>query len=334
MKVMLRMLNLAAGLMLMATSAWSSTPDEVLIGLRIDQITAINQKAQNFTVVATMRIDWKVPELAFTSNPGEPEHRTYTLPTLLKMLEKENVRWPALSFTNQQGNAAFESQIVQLSSDGTLNYLERFTATFQAPDFDFRLFPLDHQFFYISVDSIFPKDVIVFSQMPGFSGMGEQLGQEEWIITDVSSHITEQSQVGFDTGSRFILKFEAKRHLNYYVLKILIPILLIITVAWFTFFLQDYAKRIDLAGANMLLFIAFNFTISNDMPRLGYLTLFDAIMVGAFIVTSLVVLVNVILRRLETHDHVELARKLDVYAIIGYPVAYVLGAIFLVMWFG
>lgn len=314
-------------------STWAGTPDDVYIGLRIDQITAINQKTKNFTAVATLRIDWKVPELAFDPEPGESDSRTYTLPSILKLLQQKNIRWPALSFTNQQGKTAVESQIAQLNRDGLINYIERFTATFQAPDFDFKQFPLDHQTFYISIDSIFPKDEIEFKHLSAFSGLGDNLGQEEWIITDVNSRITDQGQAGFDQGSRFILEFKAKRHINYYVLKIFIPILLIISVAWVTFFLQDYAKRIDLAGGNLLLFIAFNFTISNELPRLGYLTLIDAVMVGTFIITSLVVLVNVILRRLENNDRLELARKLDVYAIAGYPLAYVVGAITLYILF-
>jgi len=56
-------------------------------------------------------------------------------------------------------------------------------------------------------------------------------------------------------------------------------------------------------------------------------------MVGAFIITTLVILINVILRRLESRDNVALARKLEVYAIVGYPVAYMVGVAALVVWF-
>ena len=43
-------------------------------------------------------------------------------------------------------------------------------------------------------------------------------------------------------------------------------------------------------GEFRLLFIAFNFTISNDLPRLDYLTFIDIILVSTFVVTSLVII--------------------------------------------
>jgi len=227
------------------------------------------------------------------------------------------------------GKINFENQIVKLDYDGTVNYMERFTATFQAPDFNFRRFPLDHQRFFINIDSNFSEQRIIFKELPGFSGMGSKLGEEEWIIMNVLTKISSQTQSAFEQGTRFSLQFEGERHLNYYVIRILIPVLLILTVSWFTFFLQDYTKRIDLAGTNLLMFIAFNFTISNDMPRLGYITLIDTFMVGSFIITSVVILVNVMFRRLENIGKKELAKKLDIYAIIGYPLAYFIGSVIL-----
>lgn len=106
--------------------------------------------------------------------------------------------------------------------------------------------------------------------------------------------------------------------------------LIILLVSWFTFLLKDYVKRIDIGITTMLLFIAFNFTVSNDLPRLGYITTMDAMMTGAFVITGLVLMVNVYLRRLQTQGEDGRAARLDRFAIWGYWPAYVIGtAVFL-----
>jgi hypothetical protein len=103
-----------------------------------------------------------------------------------------------------------------------------------------------------------------------------------------------------------------------------LPIFIILIVSWVIFFLRDYSKRIDASAANLLLFIAFNFTISNDLPRLGYLTFLDTLMIAAFVVTALVLITSVFLRRLVEAGKEEKAHKVDMYVVRWlYPAAYI-----------
>ena len=112
---------------------------------------------------------------------------------------------------------------------------------------------------------------------------------------------------------------------------IYLALLLIIIVAWITFFLKDYGKRIDVTVGNLLLFIAYNFTIASDLPRLGYLTFFDKVLITTFGISVLVVIYNVYLKRLETRGEGDLANRIDNYMDWIYPFVY-LGA-FAILWF-
>ena len=157
-----------------------------------------------------------------------------------------------------------------------------------------------------------------------FTEVGTQLGEEEWYVTDHEVEvIAEPSSTGNETSS-FIFRFFASRHLPFYIYRIIIPLILIIIVAWITFFLEDYGKRVDATTANLLLFIAFNFTIAGELPRLGYLTYMDALLVGAFAISVLIVAYNVYLKRQEKNERQTWAQKIDKYMIWLYPLGYTL----------
>ena len=104
---------------------------------------------------------------------------------------------------------------------------------------------------------------------------------------------------------------------------------MLITVSWVSFFLRDYSKRVDVSAGNLLAFIAFNFTLGSDVPRLGYLTFLDQLMIIAFIFSALTVVYNVIMRRRESSGkHVRLER-LDSMLLWAYPLLY-LGSVWMI----
>ncbi|UCF28055.1 MAG: electron transporter RnfC, partial [Chloroflexota bacterium] len=155
---------------------------------------------------------------------------------------------------------------------------------------------------------------------------------DEFILQDLSVEISSTS-TSKGIVSSYMFSFEAPRHLSYYIFRIFVPILLIILISWMTFFLKNYTHRIEVASANLLLFIAFSFSLADNYPRLGYLTFLDAVMAIMFIINALVIVYNVWLRRLEMNDKVDTVERIDNILDWVYPLIYIALLGILVIWF-
>lgn len=299
------------------------------IGLSIDQIANVDQQSENFSVVGTLIMSWREPALAFSPDRCNCGVKKMGIKELQAHAGEHDILLPSFLFFNQQGNRWLQGETVFIEPSGRTTYKERFTVTLQEPGFDFRAYPFDRQHFNIHVDLVLPTEVFEFTGVvEPEKALGDQLGEEEWRVIDYVQNIETVSQTLNHEHSRLTMTMVAKRHLNYYIVRILIPLILIITVSWVIFFLFDYGRQLEVASGNLLVFVAFNFTISNDLPRLGYLTLLDRIIITSFCCAALVVLISVCQKRLQTTGRVELASRIDKVVLVSYPLIYILLIIF------
>ncbi|WP_067049892.1 ligand-gated ion channel [Methanofollis ethanolicus] len=296
-------------------------PIIVKAAVELDQITGVDQKSENYGVVANIMFTWKDPALAFSPDTCNCSSKIYR--SIEDFVKAEGTRWPEFTINNQQGNRWTQNRLIQVRPDGTATYFERFWVTLQAPDFNFRNFPFDTQHFFLRIDALYPEEYFLYADWEGRTVVGTQLGEEEWYITRYWTNVTSTRIE--NTFSRFSFDFEAQRHLTYYLLRIFAPIFILILLAWVTFLLKDYGKRADVASANLLLFIAFNFTIAGDLPRLGYRTFLDSVLITTFIVSGLVVIYNLYLKWLATIEQKEVAERIDRVMVWFYPFAYLIG---------
>jgi hypothetical protein len=194
-----------------------------------------------------------------------------------------------------------------------------FTVQLQAPEFDFATYPFDIQAFFVHVQAVLPLEFMRFVPLEGASHLGGQLGEEEWVFGKPTVTTGEVIRVTGQPTSRLSFGFKGHRHLNYYWLRIFLPLATIMLVSWMTFLVPEFSKRVDIAGANLQIVVAFNFTISNDLPRLGYMAIMDAIVVATFLFCAAIVMTNLIFKRMEANGAKDRAQRIDRYAIWIYP---------------
>ena len=299
-----------------------AAPIEVKTGLKILRISAVDSPNENYTVLGSLRMDWTDPRLAFSPDSCNCSVKLYTDKEFDRFLAEVGSRWPAFTYFNQLGNRWIQSRTAAIWPDGRARYAESFNTTFQA-DFDFRQYPFDTQTFPVYLDLLYPTSTYTMTELPGYSEIDPAHGEDEFIISDFTAAASTVTPSAADSPvSRMTFSFSAPRHLNYYALQVFLPILLIILISWFTFFLRDYTRRIEAAAANILLFIAFSWSLAGNYPRLGYITFLDAIMGVTFAVNVLVLLYNVYMKRLEGQGKDERVQRIDNVLDWAYPLSY------------
>ncbi len=244
-------------------------PIIVQTGIKLQQIVAIDQQNEIMTAVGTIKMGWQDPRLAFSPDECNCQVKEYTDTSFSDFLKETGGDWPAYTFFNQQGNRWSLSRLVEIMPNGSVNYNERFSTNFQL-NFDFKPYPFDTEEFYIHVDMLYPEDRYVMVPMEGFSEIDPENGEDEFILTDFDTSVSSVISSRIFPTSRFTFHWSAPRYKMYYIFRIFIPILLIIVISFITFLLKDFTRRIEVASGNVLLFIAFSWSLAEEYPRMGY----------------------------------------------------------------
>ena len=93
----------------------------------------------------------------------------------------------------------------------------------------------------------------------------------------------------------------------------------LLLIGWGIFFIFDHNTQIAAASGNLLVFIAFNFTVGDSLPRLGYLTFLDSIMLTGFLASITSLLLALYLKRIESNGRAEYAKVVERHALLTLP---------------
>ncbi len=292
-----------------------SSPTEIRVGLYLLGVNKISEPSNPFSefeVSMFMGLAWMDHRLAFEPEYGLTKRKIFEGNEAKAALTR--IFWPDIVFRNEKSSRQTEHLWLGIHSNGAVEYAERFTVSISA-DFDLRKFPFDSQELIIGIES-FPWDVgdVVFVESEEKTGWEEKQITPEWTITGIHSRITDEKEIRSDRPfSKFIFTVHTERESGYYIIKILAPLLLIVILSWSVFWMfgESATGRLSRCFVALLTIVAFHRIVSDNLPKISFLTFMDCIVFLAYGFMSVTIIETVIVHTLVQKEKEEKALHVD-----------------------
>jgi len=292
-----------ASLMIGERPSINGEPTVIKVNLFVIDVDEIDDVNQSFNVDMFLAAQWHDPRLALP-----PAQRTGQK----RFMSLDDVWTPRILFINDRGLTTKLREGVNVDDEGNVTFQNRLSGRLAA-NLEFREFPFDLQELSIDVISYaytadeiqFAPDSLVITQDKKFSIEGWHLKMRE---PEVRNFIVPTSG---DVLPQLTYVIEAKRDSDYYVLTMLIPMTLIIFMAWTVFWLQPniVPPRIAISTASIFSLIALGVSIRLGLPKVSYLTKADVFVLGCTLMVFLALGMAVLGSRWANSDRMEQALK-------------------------
>jgi hypothetical protein len=292
-------------------------PVEISVGLYITNLVAIDETRETFEVGGFATGRWQDPRLALPGNqPGEP--RTFRLGDI----------WaPAIEGANSISHKTNQYSL-EADRNGTVTYRERFDGVY-SNNFELRKFPFDTQVLAFEFQPFLSAASQIRFASEALPGTGVNPDQHTelaaWQVEDL--RYTTDKAVGdpFQPETHEALfQITVKRRSAFYLWKILLPLMMITLIPMVVFWIdvKEFDWIVKIPMTMLLSLVAFQFTVTRDLPKIGYITLLDAVFISSFAFCFLGIFEITLVYCLQKYNRRSLAVRLHTAGRWAYPLAY------------
>ena len=281
----------------------------VYVGIYLHDVTSFDQKNGVFDVDFEMWIKW--------AGDFDPEH--------LGLANAASVNREELGHDQEGGWHSARYRV-----RGTLR-----------GEFPLAHFPFDEQTIAVGFD--LPERYGRLVPDLASSGMSERFSLTDWLYEPEFSPARSVIEYPSDLGNldhegeatrvdRVEFRVQLERPIVTVALKLFLPLLIIMLIAFLSLFIaaEEVEARSAMGVTALLSCFAFQFTVSDALPEVAYLTLGDTFFLLAYVATTLIVLETIIVYTLERKSRPGAAVRLDWATRIVLPIASMI-VVFLVL---
>ncbi len=318
----------------------------------LNSIESIDTKSGEFSIDYSFRVSHERPDWIEAGR----EIGNLTICNIADLIESSKIFSPVTNKTIFIDHIKFD--IDKNFSYFDQVYYEKFDKTFTnstfeglhviKANFDFKKFPFDVQNLKfvlehpigleLNEDNNQPKPYIgLFDIKPAVYKNIEDYKLNnllrEWKIIDYAVNnkiLSETALDPFDSDKITNFKNDTveinifiKRNINYFIFKILIPVFLILSIAWSVLWIppNQVESRLTTSIVSLLALIAYNFVFNDDLPKLSYLTSMDRYILLSYLFCCIPTFLTIYFSRINNKNYskaVKINKKSRFYGAVTY----------------
>lgn len=280
---------------------------EVQASIIMLDLDGIDDASQSFDANVYFSLEWSEPSRA------EPQILAGS-------------RWsPLVAFGNQQRVWPVLPESFDTGKDGSVRLSRGVWGSFSQP-LDLRRFPFDRQVLnVVLLADAGPDDLRFVADPERPSGISDALSIPDWTVTGIET--TEAPffiSEGIDPVPAFTLRVTVERRVLYYVYTMLLPLMVIVGMAYMVFWIDpaNFGTQIAVASTSMLTVVTYRIAAVQTLPRTAYFTDMDIYIAGCTVLVFLALVATIVTTVMFRRGHDTAARRIDVYGRYAFPAAF------------
>ena len=195
----------------------------------------------------------------------------------------------------QNKNLTEEYVDIQASKDGEemiVEFAGNISGTWEVKNkFNLSSFPFDKQKIKISIFGESIDESILDYEDASYRFLDyskKNISIPGWDVKEIKLN-TSNSTLREVIFSQLDYEIQIERQYFYYIFKIILPIILILSICWSSVWLnrKEVESKLTITIVCLLSLIAYNFVIDNEIPKLNYLTIMDWIILLSYIYAAI-----------------------------------------------
>ncbi len=216
----------------------TTEPTPVTVGINLIDVTNIDEVRSTFEIEFDVVVRWQDSRQAFSVEENGTDRIVYVGAQADKFHQDA---WSAqIVVANPVGQPSVGNKKLTRFADGRIQLLVRLNATLRA-DLDYRRFPFDKQTLPIELESFaWNRDQVTLVADPERSGFDGRFGLVEWSVGELEHRTGEIKRLRNDKPiSTLVYEVEIERHSDYFLMKIFMTVLIIVSLSWVVFWMSD-----------------------------------------------------------------------------------------------